>query len=495
MSTMTDNHRDPAPSATEGWHFNPYFFFGFVGIVFYASWLFLSYFSVPLLAHPFSTEPIALVSQMATAIIAMLTLAVFWLFSDALSTTRGRLLLLTLSISFGPVATLMSTHEIMGLISWVSVMPMIFSGIGYASLLLLWSTLLIALDDKHITLFLASALIAGALVCAFIVSLISAALFFAAAILPILSAACFIISHRFRQQTVDPETAVIVVSAAESDEKDPISWKLIADTLTYTPCLGIGIFLALRDFSYPFNIACILMATIVSCVIIIIDNRYLHFLSSKNQLKLFLPLAAVIVFPLSFATGVAELILIFLLFSVFMLSLVTNYSAISLCVGVFALSPLRVFAYGRAFNLLGVLLGFFFAAFAFSEPLVQNNGTIFAFCILILIFIFATTFILEDHYPTSSDVGSSDEQAEMVETSSRDSWDERCKRVARHYSLSPRQSEVFNLLAKGRNAAYIQEHLAISHCTTKAHIYNIYQKIDIHSRQELLTLIEQTELD
>jgi DNA-binding CsgD family transcriptional regulator len=404
-------------------------------------------------------------------------------------------LLLTLSIVFGPVAALMPLYEATGPASWASFKPMVFSGIGYAALLLLWSTLLIALDDKHITLFLAFALIAGTLVCAFIVSLISAALLFAAAILPILSAICFIISYRFRQQGIDPETAVIVVSAAESDEKDPISWKLIADTLTYTPCLGIGIFLALRDFTYPFNIVCIFLATVVSCAIIIIDNRYLHFLSSKNQLKLFLPLAAVIVFPLSFATGVAEIILIFLLFSVFMFSLITNYSAISLCVCVFELSPLRVFAYGRAFNLLGILLGFFFAAFAFSEPLARENNTIFAFCVLILIFIFAATFILEDHYPTSSDVGSSNEQTEAVETSKHDSWDERCKRVAQQHNLSPRQTEVFNLLAKGRNAAYIQEHLSISHCTTKAHIYNIYQKIDIHSRQELLTLVEQIDLD
>jgi DNA-binding CsgD family transcriptional regulator len=428
------------------------------------------------------------------AIIAMLALATAWFFSDALSTTRGRLLLLTLSVAFGPFAAAAPLHEAFGLPAGASFVPLLFSGVAYAALLLLWSTFLIALDDKQVTISLAFTLIAGTIIYAFVVSLIPSALLLVTAILPILSAVCFILSYPYRQQAVEPETAVIFVKALESDEKDPISWRLVADTLTYTPCLGIGIFLALQDFDYPFNIVCISLATIVSCAIIILDNRYLHFLSSKNQLKLFLPLAAVIVFPLSFTSGIVEMVLIFLLFSVFMLSLVTNYSAISLCVRVFELSPLRVFAYGRAFNLLGVLLGFFFAAFAFSEPLAQGNGTIFAFCALILIFIFAEAFILEDHYPTSSDVGDSDDQTEVVETSKRDSWDERVEYVAREYNLSPRQSEVLALLAKGRNAAYIQDFLAISHCTTKAHIYNIYQKIDIHSRQELLTLIEQVEL-
>jgi DNA-binding CsgD family transcriptional regulator len=214
------------------------------------------------------------------------------------------------------------------------------------------------------------------------------------------------------------------------------------------------------------------------------------------QLKLFLPLAAVTVFPLSFVSGVPEIVFVFLLFMSFMLSLVTNYSAISLCVRVFELSPFRVFAYGRAYNLLGVLLGYLFAALAFSGPVAADSGvgTILAFSALMLLFIIAATFILEDHYPISSEVADGDEPLEANAIPKRDSWDERCAQVAAQYGLSSRQAEVLALLAKGRNASYIQERLAISHYTAKAHIYNIYQKVGIHSRQELLTLIEEVEL-
>jgi DNA-binding CsgD family transcriptional regulator len=315
------------------------------------------------------------------------------------------------------------------------------------------------------------------------------------AALPVLSAVFFIISLRFRRQFIGRKRSLIVVSARDSDEKDPIDWRLIADTLTYTPCLGIGVYCALHYLVYPQNIICVGLATVVSCLVIIADTRWLHGLSSKMQLKLFLPLAAVTVFPLSFVGGVAQNIVIFLLFTTFMLSLVTNYSAISLCVRVFELSPLRVFAYGRAFNLLGVVFGYLFAALAFSAPLAAGagTGTILAFCALMLVFIIAATFILEDHYPTSSDVAD-DGMAMDTSLPKRDLWDERCAKITERYALSPRQAEVLNLLSKGRNTVYVQDKLVISHYTAKAHIYNIYQKIGIHSRQELLDLIEQVEL-
>lgn len=58
--------------------------------------------------------------------------------------------------------------------------------------------------------------------------------------------------------------------------------------------------------------------------------------------------------------------------------------------------------------------------------------------------------------------------------------------------MSTREIEVFNLLAKGRGSVYIQEKLYISQHTVKTHTYHIYKKLGVNSREELLTLIEQT---
>jgi len=62
---------------------------------------------------------------------------------------------------------------------------------------------------------------------------------------------------------------------------------------------------------------------------------------------------------------------------------------------------------------------------------------------------------------------------------------------AEFYQLTPRQGEMLVLLAKGYSTAFIREELVISDHTVKAHIYNIYRKLDIHSRQELIELLEE----
>lgn len=68
----------------------------------------------------------------------------------------------------------------------------------------------------------------------------------------------------------------------------------------------------------------------------------------------------------------------------------------------------------------------------------------------------------------------------------------RCEAIADRYLLSRRETEVLFILAKGHNAAYIQDKLCISRSTVKTHISHIYRKLDIHSQQELLNMIEET---
>ena len=58
------------------------------------------------------------------------------------------------------------------------------------------------------------------------------------------------------------------------------------------------------------------------------------------------------------------------------------------------------------------------------------------------------------------------------------------------FDLSPREGEIFYLLAKGRNAKHIQEKLCISSSTVKTHIYRIYQKMGINSQQLLIDAVD-----
>lgn len=57
--------------------------------------------------------------------------------------------------------------------------------------------------------------------------------------------------------------------------------------------------------------------------------------------------------------------------------------------------------------------------------------------------------------------------------------------------LTPRESEVFALLAQGRSATFIAEQLYVSNNTIRKHIAHVYEKLGVHSKQELLTLVQQ----
>ena len=73
----------------------------------------------------------------------------------------------------------------------------------------------------------------------------------------------------------------------------------------------------------------------------------------------------------------------------------------------------------------------------------------------------------------------------------RDSpWRRTCREIAKLYRLSPRETEIFFLIAKGRNAEFVQQKLVISMHTAKTHIANIYHKLGVHSSQEMLSLVE-----
>ncbi len=66
----------------------------------------------------------------------------------------------------------------------------------------------------------------------------------------------------------------------------------------------------------------------------------------------------------------------------------------------------------------------------------------------------------------------------------------RLDEIGAHYGLSPRQCEILDLLARGRDTQYIMDRFTISRATAKTHVYNIYRKLDIHCRQDLYDLIE-----
>lgn len=69
-------------------------------------------------------------------------------------------------------------------------------------------------------------------------------------------------------------------------------------------------------------------------------------------------------------------------------------------------------------------------------------------------------------------------------------FQERCRAVIERYGLTEREGEIMIMFAKGRNLPYVQEELCLSKSTVSTHRQHIYQKLGVHSAQEMIDLIQ-----
>ena len=145
------------------------------------------------------------------------------------------------------------------------------------------------------------------------------------------------------------------------------------------------------------------------------------------------------------------------------------------------LSALLVFAVGRCAIHLGMALGEI-AALAFPSMMV-------AFCvssIVILIVIAGFMFSDRDNALVFEPV----EEGELDVEKPAPTMDERIAAVAEKFGLTARETEVFMLWTTGHGAKSIEEKLVLSSATVRTHIRHIYEKLDVHSRAELIELLE-----
>lgn len=64
-----------------------------------------------------------------------------------------------------------------------------------------------------------------------------------------------------------------------------------------------------------------------------------------------------------------------------------------------------------------------------------------------------------------------------------------CAELAERAQLTPRETDVLGYLAQGRSTQYMAEHLCISENTMKSHVRNVYQKLGVHSKQDIIDIV------
>jgi DNA-binding CsgD family transcriptional regulator len=150
-----------------------------------------------------------------------------------------------------------------------------------------------------------------------------------------------------------------------------------------------------------------------------------------------------------------------------------------------------VIAWGLAINAIGVILGANLGRAAdhigahSAVAISTVSAAIVLFFVFYLLFIARTLSFCE----TIAQV----ESRHVIAAPRTSDTEQLCARAARQFQLTPRELDVLTLLAKGRNGPFIQEELCISYNTVKAHVKHIYQKMDVHTQQELIDLVESFE--
>lgn len=147
------------------------------------------------------------------------------------------------------------------------------------------------------------------------------------------------------------------------------------------------------------------------------------------------------------------------------------------------------FAWGRGVGSLGTTLGA--AVGVRANELAGSGAPLFDVLVAAIILLFVGYALFGLHAFSFEEVVDGVTPVEdAVASVPKPTFDERCRAVARRYELTPRELEVFQMLARGRDRTYIQEQLVVSRNTVKSHVKHIYAKLGIHSHQDLIDLVE-----
>lgn len=161
-------------------------------------------------------------------------------------------------------------------------------------------------------------------------------------------------------------------------------------------------------------------------------------------------------------------------------------------------SVLKVFGFGFGAAALGSSAGFVvgsvFGELGGQAQVAVASLVVLALCLFSVLVLLRNNDLVLIAQPVETEGCDSDVALETralgVPAESKARFRTRCNVIAATYSLSPRETEVFALLAKGKDAKAVAEELFVSFNTARTHIRNIYSKLGVHSRHELLDLVD-----
>ena len=242
-------------------------------------------------------------------------------------------------------------------------------------------------------------------------------------------------------------------------------------------------------------------AMIAAALFKVFDNLLgLRRFEIAQAIKVLALAATLCLLPLPYVPPEARCALFFIVIFVVIMIEICVQVAMEEYTRIYRIFPPLNFSVGR----LGLLIGLFAGcSMAFIVFPAGGGGSMQSPALLILpaaLVAFLQYFVFQDNYAVRFQLSGSDgfvdkdddmnHLSQMDSSVTESSRTRRCEVFTERFGLTPRQHEILALLARGYPTGLIESTLFISSHTVKAHIYNIYRKANVHSRQELILMLE-----
>lgn len=232
------------------------------------------------------------------------------------------------------------------------------------------------------------------------------------------------------------------------------------------------------DFTESFDlfvVSLFIVAVILAAYSISHSKRF----SIRGMQQTFIPLLAIVLLTtisITSTLGQGSFIAMLLIFLVYNFAVIMTIS--TLC----AIANAREFPSDLIFSAAIALFALISEAGLVFSEILPATGIDVAMIVITTIYAFAMVLLgyLRRYQERTWDDRSTTQKTE--------SSAERCMKLSEEYKLTSRESEILVYLSQGHTGAYISEALFISPNTARTHIHNIYRKMDVTSREDILRL-------
>jgi DNA-binding CsgD family transcriptional regulator len=160
-------------------------------------------------------------------------------------------------------------------------------------------------------------------------------------------------------------------------------------------------------------------------------------------------------------------------------------------------SAFRIFSLGNMANTVGLMLGWGLGLLV--NQAVDSGAPI----ILVVVFMYVLLFVSIFAFPVFQKNIFDAKLEETLEQDSHqgenlssvfpeDTLSTCCTIIAKEFGLSSREKDVMAYLIRGRSLKFIASDLSLSLNTVKTHTAHLYEKLAVHTRDEVIQLFEKT---